>query len=116
MPASAGDVYVLSHRLLHWAGKPSQRADKPSISIAFDMADQSFQSPVLKREADDPELVLKWEERLALCAYLILKHSGSSIQRMSGASSSHAQHDFIQDVLTKHRSHLTQEAQHHMDS
>jgi len=95
MESEVGDVHVRSHRLLHWANVSEHDPDRIAVSVA--MSDNEFPAPRLMRGEEALPLPT-WQERLALCAYHIVKrHHVSSAEPMR---------DIVVAILTIHGSLL----------
>jgi len=100
LPAKPGDVYVWSHRLLHWGSSSSSRAACPRVALSFSVAASDFEKPVLARGMRAMP-VPTWEERLVLCAFQLAMYSQH--EPLGQARS------IVSGLLAKHKHLLTKD-------
>lgn len=98
LPAARGDVYVWSHRLLHWGGASSHKAVGPRIALSYAFADPGYERPVLSRGIKALPLP-SWEERQVLVAYQMALYS----EHVPLGDSE----DLVASLLSRHRRRLT---------
>ena len=75
LPVDAGTALVWSHRLIHWGSEHTgELSERPRQTIAFAMADSSFEAPLLSRESAAAACAPPFAARLALIAHTLVTY------------------------------------------
>lgn len=99
LPASAGDMLVWNHWVIHWGSRASKRALNPRISLGFELEQKN--SNILNAPLLDPNRLPSFEDRLKIIAYQIQQYT--HMYKFSEPMLNFAKEILENKCLTKHQ-------------